>query len=197
MSGWHALCPMKLSDQSKSRLSGTLSPAERRMLVRQLALHVLGTLEQCSPIERITILSPEIPDFWPTESARQWVRDQGRGLNSEITTWHQANAGKKVLIVHADLPLVQAKDIEALISAAELEGVAIATDRAGTGTNALAIMPSRSIKFSFGSNSCALHKAQCASFTILGDEGLSADLDTADDLAFATKRGFAPRFHHA
>ena len=57
MSCW-ALVPIKSRADCKSRLSGWLSPAERRQIVREMADRVLGTLRAAPSVERIAVVTP-------------------------------------------------------------------------------------------------------------------------------------------
>lgn len=185
MTVWRVVVPIKQGDDGKSRLRGTMSRDARFCLAERMASHVLDVLQDCFDRRAITIISPELPDLWSGE----WVRDEGRGLNAELTAWRAAQANAPVLIVHADLPLLSSADIDALLDAAG-EGVALATDRQGRGTNALAIFDGRPFTMHFGANSSALHRAQYPGTAIVEREGLMADLDTPDDVTFMLSRGF-------
>lgn len=118
------------------------------------------------------------------------MRDEGRGLNAELSAWRDAQGNAPVLIIHADLPLLTEDDVQALLRAAD-QGAALATDRAGQGTNALAIADGRPLALRFGVNSRSRHCAQYPDMPALQREGLIADLDTPDDARFVRDRGFA------
>jgi 2-phospho-L-lactate guanylyltransferase len=64
--------------------------------------------------------------------------------------------------------------------------VAIAPDRAGTGTNGLALRPPDAIPFHFGAGSRAAHAAAAEAanvpLTVVERPGLAFDLDTPEDL---------------
>ena len=66
-------------------------------------------------------------------------------------------------------------------------GVAIAPDRAGTGTNGLALRPPDAIPMRFGVGSLAAHVAEAEAAAVPIAEvhrpGLAFDLDTPADLA--------------
>ena len=67
------------------------------------------------------------------------------------------------------------------------KGVAIAPDRAGTGTNGLALRPPDAIAFRFRGSSFAAHRAAAEAAEVPMVEvhrpGLAFDLDTPEDLA--------------
>jgi 2-phospho-L-lactate/phosphoenolpyruvate guanylyltransferase len=183
---WRVVVPFKQGSDGKTRLGAMLGSDARSRLAERMAAHVLGVLKGCFDRSQITILSPLCPKDWNGG----WMRDEGRGLNPEITAWREAQGDAPVLIIHADLPLLADADVRALLDAAE-QGAALATDRAGQGTNALAIADGRPLTLRFGANSRVLHCDQYPDMPVLRREGLMADLDTPDDALFVRARGFA------
>lgn len=184
---WHTLVPIKQGGNGKSRLAEMLSQEKRDGLSLRMARHVLSELGCCSGIKDITILSTECPDWW----SGSWAADGGQGLNAEINGWRQGCDGGAVLFIHADLPLLLAEDVRHLLDVAEADGIALATDRAGEGSNALAIADGRPFEFRFGPDSRRLHAAQSPAMTVVQRISLSADIDTPDDLIFARELGFS------
>lgn len=185
MTGWRVLVPIKQGKDGKSRLGDLLESGARIDLAERMAAHVVGVLTSLFPPESITILSPVRLDDWQGG----WVKDEGRGLNAELSAWRASQGKAPILILFADLPLLSANDVQALLDLAGT-GAALATDTAGQGTNALAIADGRAFLLRFGLDSRALHCAQYADLSVLQREGLMADLDTPDDVAFARTRGF-------
>jgi 2-phospho-L-lactate/phosphoenolpyruvate guanylyltransferase len=188
MNGWTALVPIKQGGGGKSRLSQALSNAHREALSLRMAKHVLTTLGARAEIEEIVIVSAQRPDWW----AGAWIADEGRGLNAEITAWRVGHGAGPILVIHADLPLLSADDIGALLGAAARHGATLATDRAGEGSNALAIADRRAFTFRFGPESRRLHAEQDPAMPVIERMGLMADMDTPEDLAFARAHGFTP-----
>lgn len=186
MSGWTALVPIKQGVGGKSRLSEALSHAQREALSLRMAQHVLAILEKHAEISEIVILSAQRPEGW----AGGWVADEGRGLNAEIAAWRAGHGIGPVLVIHADLPLLRADDVGAVLEGAMQYGAVLATDRAGEGSNALAIADGRAFTFQFGPDSRRLHTGQNPSMPVIERTGLMADLDTPEDLAFARAQGF-------
>lgn len=193
MIGWRILVPVKQGANGKSRLSALLSLGERNRLALGMAQHVLGELAQCSSVVDIAILSAERPDWW----GGSWIADGGSGLNTEIASWREGCGTAPVAIVHADLPLLKASEFDRLLAIAADEGVALATDRFGTGSNALAIADGRPFSFRFGPESRRLHGVQASGLTVIDPLGLRVDIDTPEDLAYARDHGFgsAPSCH--
>jgi 2-phospho-L-lactate/phosphoenolpyruvate guanylyltransferase len=187
MTSWTAILPLKLSEDRKSRLASILSLEERRKLGDHMAAQVVAELRAVSGIGEIIMLSPRpLPD-WPVLH----VVDQGRGLNAELDEV-ALTIPESLLVIHGDLPLTSAPDISALLDAAESSGAAIAPDRHGQGTNALALRDRPpGFAFAFGPNSFALHRQRLGdTLAIVRREGLACDIDTPDDLAHAQTRKF-------
>ena len=187
MTGWTAILPLKLSADRKSRLVPVLSGKERQRLGDQMACHVITELRAVVAIDDIIMLSPRPIADWPVRHAL----DQGRGLNAELDAL-AATVPNKILIIHGDLPLVTAQDITALVDAAEAKGCAIAPDRHGQGTNALALCTRREgFSFAFGGDSFARHQNSLGdALATVQRTGLSCDIDTPDDLAYAQTQNF-------
>ena len=193
MSGWTAIVPLKAEGARKTRLSGHLSEIAREQLSETLFRHVIGTLRSCPSITRIVLLS----DGASPIDGLERICDSGRGLNAELQDVIDAiradHDAARLLILHADLPLLEVADVEALARAAG-GGVAIAPDRAGAGTNALAIGANRPFTLCFGPDSFARHRAQAPDAAIVtGRPGLALDVDTPADLQAAVALGFMER----
>jgi 2-phospho-L-lactate guanylyltransferase len=91
-----------------------------------------------------------------------------------------------VLSVSCDLPFLIADDLRALLNVAiEGDGLAIASDRAGTGTNALVVSPVAAIPYLYGEGSFAAHLKAAENaglaLNVVRRPGLSFDIDTPDD----------------
>jgi 2-phospho-L-lactate guanylyltransferase len=178
---WTALVPLKAAAARKSRLSDSLSSEARLGLSETLLQHLLDVLAGCPDVGRIAVLSEIRPSTWSGE----WLRDRGGGLNAELGAAARELGGERLLIIHADLPAVSPDDIAALIFAAT-GGVAIAPDRHGAGTNAIALSQASGFSFAFGPGSFNRHREHAARRArIVKRPGLALDIDTPADLAAA------------
>jgi 2-phospho-L-lactate guanylyltransferase len=187
------LIPMKPLAAAKERLAPALSAEERRRLSLAMLADVIGAARE---FERVWVLnSDEDAADLSHEAGVEAVPDPapGRGLNSSLTAATRAAIGAGatgILVVSADLPSVRADDLVALVTS---PGVAIAPDRAGTGTNALWRAPGDLIDVAFGPNSLAVHaelaRAAGTPALVASRPGLALDVDTADDLAEAWRHG--------
>jgi 2-phospho-L-lactate guanylyltransferase len=178
-SRWRAIVPLKQGASAKSRLAGVLDAAGRRSLAERMARHVLAVLAAAPQIAEVELLSPLPLAGWPGA----WRRDPGEGLNPALDRWRRAHAATNLLVVHADLPWLGADDVANLLEAAETAGAALATDRAGLGSNALALRAGTTLGYCFGPDSRRLHACQVPGMAVLTLRGLACDIDTADDLA--------------
>jgi 2-phospho-L-lactate guanylyltransferase len=92
----------------------------------------------------------------------------------------------RLVVVHADLPLLRSDEITALLAAAESTGFAVAPDQRGTGTNALCVSPLSRLRLHFGPASLERHLAEAAAHglspAIVRSPGLAFDVDETDDL---------------
>jgi len=184
---WIALVPLKSGAERKSRLAPRFSPAERAALSDRMARHVVDVLSQVERIKRTLLLSDRpLPAL-----GTGWQPDPGQGLNPALET-ARAALGLPLLVLHADLPLIEAEDIAALLDAAEASGAAIAPDRHGSGTNAVALAHAIPFRFVFGADSFRRHLALAGpAGTAVARWRLSLDVDTPDDLDAACARGFS------
>ena len=175
---WTALIPLKGSGERKTRLAGRLDESQRRTLSHQLFSHVASVLKCSAGVSEVMVLSDMRPEDWDGPL----VFDEGRGLNSELQALVRGLGLRRLLVIHADLPLVSAEDIAILLAEGE-SGCAIAPDRHDSGTNAIALRDPVGFNFSFGADSFAHHRAALQDrVRVVRRLGLGLDIDTPDDL---------------
>lgn len=181
---WTAIVPIKPPGMRKLRLSEHLSLESRDRLAEVMLCHVYHELSHVEQVSRVVLLAREPIPCWDGE----WTRDRGRGINTELNEAARL-AGGRVLVIHADLPLVTAEEIGSLLDAAQ-DGIAIAPDRHGAGTNAIACAGAVLIFYQFGAESLGRHVAAAGQGgRVFESAGLAADIDTASDIAFALAAG--------
>ena len=185
------IVPHRGLEAAKTRLAPSLDPEERVMLASQLLQRVLRVAREVC--DDVVVISPSRPLAEIVEaSGARLVAQRGMGLNEGLD---QARAEAvqhgidTLLVLHGDLPNLRPEDIQILWRALPDDGagVAIAPDRAGTGTNALALRPPDVIGFRFGVGSFAAHAAEIERAGVpavaVNRGGLAFDLDTPADLA--------------
>ena len=185
------IVPHRGLEAAKTRLAPSLDPEERVMLASQLLQRVLKVSREVS--NDVEVISPSRPLAEIVEAAGARLAVQrGMGLNEGLDQARSQailDGIDTLIVLHGDLPNLTAGDIETLVGALPADGrpgVAIAPDRAGTGTNALALRPPGVIPFRFGVGSFAAHAAEIeragVSCVAVNRAGLAFDLDTPDDL---------------
>jgi 2-phospho-L-lactate guanylyltransferase len=185
---WSAIIPLKPPGQRKTRLAGRLSPAQRDRLAEDMFHHVAAILRAVPSIAEIALLSESPLPGW----AARWIHDHGRGLNVELSEAAKTYRTQNLLVIHADLPRLEVADIFDLTTARDTRS-AIAPDRHGTGTNALAIRKEDSMSFAFGDHSFPRHLALAQRpLRVVKRIGLALDVDTPDDLDIAGRERFSP-----
>ena len=177
---------LKPRGERKSRLSERLSVSERDALCERWLVHVVGRLESEPRVSRLILLTAGRPD-----GALEWRRDEKRGLNAELSAVRADISPCNFLVIQADLPLLRVEEIARLLDAAQRSGAAIAPDRHGVGTNAIALAAGQPLAFAFGEGSFERHKSQMAHAEIVKCRGLALDIDTPADLALALDLGGA------
>jgi 2-phospho-L-lactate/phosphoenolpyruvate guanylyltransferase len=188
-----AVVPLRDGHSGKSRLAAQLTRKERSEVVTALARHVVSTLLRVD-VSRVLVVTND-PDFarfaLPPDPRLDVVPQPAErpGLNAAVTLAHAlavAQGAERLLVVHADLPLLELEDINALLDGGA--PLILAPDRAGTGTNALILDANiLGFRFRFGPGSRSAHLKEAADLglqtAIVQRPGTSTDLDTAADWA--------------
>lgn len=188
---WAAV-PFKGPVGSKRRLADLLSDEERARLSLAMLQDVLGVLLAVPDIDQVLLLTPRARMAQPGASRRLRVVEEESvvgGLNGALKQ-AQAEAvtagADALLIVPADLPLLAAADIEAVLAAGSAAGIVAAPDGERRGTNALLLGPPDALVTEFGEESFGKHRALAAasgfSWTEVVRPGLALDVDTPADI---------------
>jgi 2-phospho-L-lactate guanylyltransferase len=187
-----AIIPARPLEEGKSRLASALSDSERLRLnetffrqTLEIAASVVGRARTLA-ISR----SPTMLRIAAGMGVHTMLETAPHGLNEALdqaAALAREQGAQGVLSLSCDLPFLTPDDIRALIAAAEdAAGLAIACDRAGTGTNALLVAPIGAIPYAYGPGSFAAH-TQAAEraghpIRIVRRAGLAFDVDAPDDL---------------
>ena len=228
MSLW-ALIPAKNLARAKSRLAHDMSPEARHAFALRTLEHVIDIALSVPAVDRCLVISaaqealdtaarrgatavqelpfgPKIAELPGTslassagdadtaEDALNRALEQSRDLAI-------AGGATAVLVLAADLPLIDADALSALVDTLGADtGVVLAPDRHGTGTNALLMRPPQAVPFAFGPNSLERHmrlaRERRIDARLCNAEGLALDVDTIEDVrAFLDSpicQGFSP-----
>lgn len=189
-----ALVPVNRLDAVKSRLAGTLPPAERRRLVVWMARRTVGALVASGVVAGVWVVSPDREALASiVQPGTSGLLQREGGLNEGLELGRQralaAGAGA-LLVVLADLPYLTPEDVAALIALGQEPAsearVVLAPDHRGRGTNALLVKPASLVPFTFGPASLERHRA-LARYTgvepvYFHSPGVARDVDTTGDL---------------
>jgi 2-phospho-L-lactate guanylyltransferase len=193
----HAVVPVKDLRGTKSRLAPVLDPGARAGLTLYMMGRVVGAIREAG-IEDVCVVSP---DRIVLEEAKRRgatpLLQESSGLNPALEEGRRRAMGlgaSKLLVLPADLPLLDAEDVLAVLREAGGEpSVVIAPDGARSGTNALLIQPPDVLPFAFGTGSFEAHVGAAhrhgLDVRVCERSHLAFDLDTAGDLAHLGKSG--------
>jgi len=193
------LIPIKDPARAKTRLADLLSPDERRRLAWAMFEDVSRAVAASVKPDRVVAVT----SFQPAaEHARRlgWdvLIEQSQASESASVDRASRELSERgfdgVMRLPADLPLVQAEDIDALLSI-ELRAPAalLVPSREGTGTNSIIRMPPDLFPSRFGPNSLALHREEAARVgvecLVVNNSRIALDIDDASDLKLLLERG--------
>lgn len=189
-----AIVPVKPLRRGKSRLSPVLSEDDRAQLNQRLLLRTIDVLKEIPELGDVLVVSrdPEALALARDHGARTLQEDGTPQLNVALeraTVVAKSYMAESVLILPADLPLMDKRDIIGMLNAGrEAPVVVIAPDHRREGTNALFINPAGLIEYDFGQGSfdrhCERARAAGAELIILELQTLARDIDVPEDLPF-------------
>lgn len=191
MSVW-AVVPIKPLRRGKSRLSQAYSEEERANLNREMLVHTVERLKKVKGLEKILVVSRDSEALTIARKlgAQTLLESGNPGLNlalARASLIAKAYKARGVLVVPADLPLLDPDDVQEMINLTNGKPVVvIAPDRHNEGTNALLVAPPDLIRFDFGKGSFDRHCAHAikaeAELHVLEKESFGLDLDWPEDL---------------
>lgn len=186
----YAIIPVKNLQRSKTRLLKVLGPEECQFLTLAMLEDVLNAVKKSSLIERIAVISsdPKIQDFAENLGVI-YISEKRQGLNRAIVNairWCIQNKGKSILILSADIPLVNSNDVDNIINlCSNGKCFAISPSQRG-GTGALFQKPPNLIRPNFGPNSFRKHLLQALEkeipVKIYRSKTMALDIDLPEDL---------------
>lgn len=155
-----AIVPFKTLEEAKSRLASVLSPADRRALALAMLDDVLTALAKSHTVETIIVTASDGAAHALAGSRNIYcMHDTGANLNHSIQlVVEQLGYTTPILVMHADLPLVEADDIDDFVNRMPSGGVALAGSHDG-GTTAIACDAVDRMHWSFGEGSLQRHMA--------------------------------------
>jgi 2-phospho-L-lactate guanylyltransferase len=197
-----AVLPVKRFTVAKQRLAPGIEEGRRAELVAAMLEDVLAAIGEARAIERTIVVTSEPRAAELARAAgAEVVSDPDEGGHSEAALAGIARArelgAECAVLLPGDCPLLEARELEGLLTGLPTSYVAIVPDRHGTGTNALALAPPEAIRPAFGEGSCARHleaaRAAGVPFAVERLGSLALDLDTPADVVALTRELEADR----
>ncbi len=161
-----------------TRLSPVLTPKERNVLARELATRAVAAAKSANLDIAVVSSSPEVVSWSVVVGAHSWP-DSGGGLSAAAQGAVARLTGSPWIMLHADLPLVNASALRAVADAA-VSGTVLVPSHDG-GTNVIA--SSREFPFAYGPGSFHRHFAAAQRAKIISNPALSIDIDTLAQLS--------------
>ena len=196
------LVPVKNLAGAKQRLAEVLTAEQRRSLAEAMLRDVLEALAQLEQPESVSIVTG---DAVATALARDYGFDviadhenAGETAAIALATDVTASGGSDgVLVIPADVPLITAAEVKAILDAAPESGTVLVPAADGRGTNAILRRPANLFPARFGNDSFLPHlgSARRTGFpvVILELPGVALDVDRPDDLAALLAAGGSTR----
>ena len=191
MKPWLIL-PFKSIRGGKSRLAAMLTPEQRHDMNRHLLLRSMAVASDYAGSQRVLVVSAceEVLAIARGHDCRALAETSQPGLNAALEhaiSHAQTSGAAEILLLSCDLPQVRTSDLDAVVQLGRRrESLVLATDRAGTGTNALYLPPGERIRLHYGPGSCELHRAEAQRrglpLHVIQTERLAFDLDWPGDL---------------
>jgi len=178
---------------SKTRLSGLLSPEARQRLAIVMFADVARALSGVRRANSVFIVSNYVP---ACEQARllgfEILLERAQHSESASVDWASRELEDRgydeVMRLPADIPLVNAEDIDRLLEISPgRPGTLMVPSRDGTGTNSIIRTPPTLFQSHFGPDSLRLHTEEARRLgvdpVIVASERIGLDIDEPGDLA--------------
>jgi 2-phospho-L-lactate/phosphoenolpyruvate guanylyltransferase len=186
-----AVVPVKDLWGTKSRLKPILNPGARVGLTIYMMGRVVSAIGGAGVLNAC-VVSPD-PIVLDEASRRGAIPllQESRGLNPALEDgrrWAMERGGSSLLVLPADLPLLDSEDVRAVLDGiGEEDSIVISPDGTRSGTNALLLRPADVLPFAFGPGSYEAHlraaRERGLDVHVCERPHLAFDLDTAEDLA--------------
>jgi coenzyme F420-0:L-glutamate ligase/coenzyme F420-1:gamma-L-glutamate ligase len=188
---------MKDPCQAKTRLKPALGNDARETLALLLFENTLGFFRRFYGDNPLAVVTPSerVAEIARAHDATALGQNGKAGINgaaARAAEWARSINAEKLLVIHADIPTLEAAEIAILIGASVEASVVIAESH-DCGTNAILLSPPDAIPFSFGPRSADAHetaaKGEGRGCTRLTLPNLCRDIDTPHDLFSASTSG--------
>lgn len=184
------LVPVKNLANAKQRLAPALEHHARTELAHAMLRDVLGALSDYGEDE-VSLVSS---DLFAEELANQYgfgiIRDESNHSETDAiemaTRVCESRGVESTLVIPADIPLIDARDIRVIYESAPENGSVLVPSGDKRGTNAVLRRPAALFPLRFGNDSFTPHLVAAISTNrscvVLSLAGIALDIDTPEDL---------------
>jgi 2-phospho-L-lactate guanylyltransferase len=193
-----AVVPVKEFATAKARLSPLLTEEERSLLAQAMLEDVLLTLLMVRELDLVIVVSRDPSAQGLALGLGAEVLTEPKDATSESAAVEYASGQARergadsILVIPGDAPLVEARDVRALLKVQEQKPCIVAAPAHDGGTNGLLLRPPDAIPCHFGPDSLRQHldeaKRKGLPAQVLPCPSLELDVDTPNDLAQALAR---------
>ncbi len=185
------LVPVKNLSGAKQRLAAVLDQSARTELAQAMLCDVVATLAAwpCRPACALVTSDPFALDLarrFDFEIIPDPVNPGETGAIEIATRLCISRGIDSALVIPADIPLIQASELELIFAQAPDEGSVLAPAADGRGTNAAFRRPANLFPLRFGNDSFGPHLAAARATgkpcVVLRLPGISVDVDNPEDL---------------
>jgi 2-phospho-L-lactate guanylyltransferase len=184
------LVPVKSLADAKQRLSEVLTPEERFALAQAMCRDVLQTLAEWEKRPPVAVVTTDpIAHHMAAHFQFEVIADDNSGETNAIvkaTAECKERGAKSVMVIPADIPLIDITELQAIVDAAPSSGAVLVPDAAGRGTNAAFRSPADLFPLRFGNDSFLPHlaaaKATGLPLVVLKLPNIARDIDRPEDL---------------
>ena len=185
------LVPVKNLSSAKQRLAGILDQPSRTALAQAMLYDVLTTLDRWDNRPQVAVVTSDpFATNLATEYRFEIIPDSdnpGETGAIEMATRICVERGvKSTLVIPADIPLIEAWELEEILKKAPAEGSVLVPAGDGRGTNAAFRCPANLFPLRFGNDSFKPHRAAAEASgkpcVVLSLPGIAVDVDNPPDL---------------
>ena len=185
------LIPVKNLANAKQRLSPVLSPEERVELARAMCEDVLNTIGSWRGRPEVAVVTSDsfaciLAERFGFEVIHDSENPGETGAIEMATSICVERGANHTLVIPADIPLVEAEELQKIADAAPPAGAILVPDAAGRGTNAAFRSPADLFPLRFGNDSFKPHHAAAQATgkpcVVLNLPGIAVDVDNPPDL---------------
>ena len=185
------LVPVKNLSAAKQRLAGVLDQPSRTALAQAMLHDVMTTLHSLKNGPQVAIVSCDpyalkLAEEYKFEVIADPANPGETGAIEMATRLCVERGAESTLVIPADIPLIQAWELEEILKRAPDEGSVLVPAADGRGTNAAFRRPANLFPLRFGNDSFKPHHAAAQATgkpcVVLNLPGIAVDVDNPSDL---------------